>query len=79
MAASQKLIWLLLDVVNLLMEIPREMIKLQRIKSPGEVLNVHQHGVLLHVQLIADQQQLYELLVQTWTQKEEKIPGTHPP
>lgn len=31
--------------------------------SPGEVLYVHQHGVLLHMQLISQQQQLHQLLI----------------
>lgn len=31
--------------------------------SPGEVLNIHQHGVLLHMQLISQQQQLHQLLI----------------
>lgn len=35
-------------------------------QSPGEVLYVNQHGVLLHVELVSDQQQLDQLLVQTW-------------
>lgn len=33
--------------------------------APGEVLDVHQHGVLLHVQLVSQQQQPHQLLVQT--------------
>lgn len=31
--------------------------------SPREILNVHQHGVLLDVQLVSQQQQLHQLLV----------------
>lgn len=37
----------------------------ERMNWPGEVLYVHQHGVLLHMQLISQQQQLHQLLIQT--------------
>lgn len=36
-----------------------------KVGSPSEILNVHQHGVLLYVQLISQQQQLHQLLVKT--------------
>ncbi|TNN80340.1 hypothetical protein EYF80_009364 [Liparis tanakae] len=36
------------------------------VSSPGEVLYVHQHGILLHVEFIPNQQQLHELLIQSW-------------
>lgn len=39
--------------------------KKRKAGSPGEILNVHQHGVLLDVQLISQQQQLHQLLVKT--------------
>lgn len=32
-------------------------------QSPGEVLYIHQHCILLHMQLISQQQQLHQLLV----------------
>lgn len=35
---------------------------------PGEVLYVHQHGVLLHMQLISYQQQLHQLLIKTYVE-----------
>lgn len=37
----------------------------ERTDSPREVLYVHQHGILLHMQLISQQQQLHQLLIQT--------------
>lgn len=40
--------------------------------SPGEVLYVNQHGILLHVELVSDQQQLDQLLIQTWTEQRER-------
>lgn len=36
----------------------------EKMDSPGEVLYVHQHGILLHMQLISQQQQLHQLLIQ---------------
>lgn len=35
--------------------------------GPGQVLNVHQHGILLCVQLVSDEQQLDQLFVQAWS------------
>lgn len=35
----------------------------RNVVSPGEVLYVHQHGVLLDMQLIPHQQQLHQLLI----------------
>lgn len=40
--------------------------KVCSVDSPGQVLDVHQHGVLLHMQLVSQQQQLHQLLVQTY-------------
>lgn len=43
--------------------------------SPGEVLYVNQHGILLHVELVSDQQQLDQLLIQTWTEQRDRDAG----
>lgn len=43
--------------------------------SPGEVLYVNQHGILLHVELVSDQQQLHQLLIQTWTEQRDRDAG----
>lgn len=40
--------------------------------SPGQVLDVHQHRILLRVQLIPDEQQLHQLLVQAWGRRERR-------
>lgn len=42
------------------------------VSSPGKILNVHQHGVLLYVQLISQQQQLHQLLVKTCVTSRQK-------
>lgn len=35
------------------------------VRMPGQILHIHQHGILFHMKLVPQQQQLHQFLIQT--------------